>query len=228
MPLQGNQVIVDDSVKSLGYEIGDEIMMPGYQSSFVIAGFTTKATYQTAPIVYMSLEAFRIHRFGENINTDIFNAVVVKGTYEIEGDELLAYTIADYIKTLPGYMAQVLTFSMMIIFLIVIVAFVLGIFIYVLTIQKISIFGVMKAQGISSVYISMSVLSQTVLMVLIGVLIGFGLTQLTGYFLSGIVPFAANYLFYAVITLAFFLFAIVGGLFSVSTVVKIDPLKAIG
>jgi putative ABC transport system permease protein len=35
-------------------------------------------------------------------------------------------------------------------------------------------------------------------------------------------------MFYLVITAAFFLFALFGGLFSVSAVLKIDPLKAIG
>ena len=46
-------------------------------------------------------------------------------------------------------------------FLIVIAAIVIGIFIYVLTMQKVNIFGVMKAQGISSGYIAKSIISQT-------------------------------------------------------------------
>ena len=134
----------------------------------------------------------------------------------------------NYISTLPGYTAQVLTFSIMIIFLIIITAFVLGIFVYVLTIQKTSMFGVMKAQGISNLYIGGSVIIQTFFLVGIGLLIGLILTILSGIFLGDVVPFAINVLFYLVITGAFFLFSFLGGLFSVNAVLKIDPLKAIG
>jgi putative ABC transport system permease protein len=108
------------------------------------------------------------------------------------------------------------------------VAFVLGIFIYVLTIQKTSMFGVMKAQGISNFYISLSVILQTLLLVTIGIIVGLILTLITGIFLADIVPFATNIIFYVIITLAFFLFALFGALFSVKAVLKIDPLKAIG
>lgn len=87
--------------------------------------------------------------------------MVVKGEIENITNNLKSYTVDNYISTLPGYTAQVLTFSIMIIFLIIITAFVLGIFIYVLTIQKTSMFGVMKAQGISNLYIGGSVIIQT-------------------------------------------------------------------
>ena len=116
----------------------------------------------------------------------------------------------------------------MIVFLSIITAFVLGIFIYVLTIQKTSMFGVMKAQGISNGYIGASVIIQTFLLVAIGIFMGLLLTALTGIFLSGIIPFAVDIGFYLIITAAFFLFALFGGLFSINAVLKIDPLKAIG
>lgn len=226
--LGNNEVIVDKSVEEQGYSIGDEFIMDGTDVAWKIIGFTNKATYQTAPIVYMNLATLNTYRYGSAINLNNFNAFVIKGNTSINNDKLTLYETQQYIATLPGYTPQVLTFSMMIGFLIVIVAFVLGIFIYVLTIQKISMFGVMKAQGISNSYISLSVISQTVLIVLIGGLIGFMLTMISGYFLGSVIPFATNYLFYGVISLAFFIFAILGGMFSVSAVVKIDPLEAIG
>ena len=89
-------------------------------------------------------------------------------------------------------------------------------------------FGVMKAQGISNGYIAGSVIVQTFILVLIGIIIGLILTIITGIFLGDVIPFAINYLFYIVITAAFFLFALFGAMFSVRAVLKIDPLRAIG
>ncbi len=226
--LTGNEVVVSDELENSGYEIGDMIAISGSDLELEIKGFTKNATYQTAPIIYMDLASWQSYRLQTNTPPDLFSGVVIKGELTDISDNLASYTIGDYIYTLPGYTAQVLTFSIMIAFLIIIVAFVLGIFIYVLTIQKTPMFGVMKAQGISNRYIAGSVIIQTLLLVLIGIVIGFALTEISIYFLSDIVPLAVNILFYVVITLAFFLFALFGGLFSVNAVLKIDPLKAIG
>ena len=68
----------------------------------------------------------------------------------------------------------------MIVFLVLIAAVVIGIFIYVLTMQKTAIFGVMKAQGISNTYIARSVIAQTFFLATVGVLTGLILTILSG------------------------------------------------
>ena len=224
--LESNQIIIDDSVKDLGYEIGDFISISGSNLQWEIKSFVKKSTYQTAPIIYVSLDDWKEYRFNDR-NIDLFNAIWSSGEI-LEVENLKAITLKDYIKTLPGYTAQVLTFSLMIFFLIVIIAFVLGIFIYVLTIQKQNIFGVMKVQGISTSYIGNSVIIQTLILVLIGSVLGFILTFSSGALLKGIVPFANNYLFYTIITIMFFTFAILGALFSYKAITKIDPVKAIG
>lgn len=228
LTLKDNEVIVDEEFKKEGYEIGDLFGVTGSTQQYKIIGFSSKTTYQTAPVVFMSLDTWQTYRYGSTNTPDLFSGIVVKGETNNLPSNLTSYTTEDYISTLPGYTAQVLTFSVMIVFLIIITAFVLGIFIYVLTIQKTSMFGVMKAQGISNGYIGASVIIQTFLLVAFGIFIGLILTALTGIFLSDVIPFAVNIMFYVVITAAFFLFALFGGLFSVKAVLKIDPLKAIG
>ncbi len=228
LTLADYEAVIDSSLQELGYEIGDTILLAGTEIEWTIVGFTEKATYQTAPIAYVSMETWMEYRFRATIPVSLFSAVVVRGVVTSNGDNLQLYTIQDFINNLPGYSAQVATFSLMIGFLILIVAFVLGIFIYVLTIQKTPMFGVMKAQGISNAYIGGSVVMQTLIITGIGVLIGLILTIVSGIFLGGFVPFAINPLFYTVITIAFFIFSITGGLFSVRAVLKIDPRIAIG
>jgi putative ABC transport system permease protein len=137
------------------------------------------------------------------------------------------YTLKSYTSTLPGYSAQVATFSLMIGFLILISSFILGVFTYVLTLQKKSLFAVMKVQGISNKVISSSVISQTFLLTLMGILLGFLLTVVSYLFLKDSLPFAFNPLFFAGISLAFLVFSLVGALFSVRAVFKIDPVKAL-
>ncbi|HHW79759.1 MAG TPA: ABC transporter permease [Acholeplasmataceae bacterium] len=228
LTLIDNKVIVDEELMKQGYQIGDLINVAGSYINLEIIGFSKKTTYQTAPVIYLNLDLWQEIRYATDTPPNLYSGIVVKGeSYNLDNN-LLSYTINDYIKTLPGYTAQVLTFTIMIVFLIIIVAFVLGIFIYVLTIQKTSMFGVMKAQGISNFYIGSSVVLQTYILVAIGIIIGLVLTVLTILFLSDIVPLAINSIFYLIITISFFLFASLGALFSVKAVLKIDPLTAIG
>lgn len=135
--------------------------------------------------------------------------------------------IDKFTNEIPGYYAQLLTFGLMIGFLILIAAIVLGVFLYIITIQKKKIFGIMKIQGISNSYISKSVIVQTFLVSLIGVGIGLGLTYLTNIFLPATVPFRTNILFYGIITLVMIITALLGAIFSVKSVSKVDPLEVI-
>ena len=113
-------------------------------------------------------------------------------------------------------------------FLIGIAAFVLSIFIYILTMQKKSIFGVLKAEGISSAYIARSVMVQVVIIAATGLLTGLALSLVTGLLLAGKVPFEVNLIFFTGIALLFLLCAVLGGIASVRSVAKIDPVEAIG
>ena len=157
----------------------------------------------------------------------MLSAVVSKGDTTIDNKDLEETSIDEFINDLPGYSAQNTTFILMIGFLIIISAFVIGIFIYVLTLQKESVFGVMKAQGISNSYLIGSVLYQTGILSFVGIAPGMLLTYVTSIFLPDAVPFMLNWQFIGIIALLMLVFALLGGLFSSRLISKIDPLEAI-
>lgn len=232
-----DEVVADISLQEEdNVELGDTVQLAGSDKEVKVVGFTENAKFNVAPVLYTTIASYQEVRFEatDDSKNGRISAVVVRDSAESFGkvvadtDELVAYSIGDYIFKIPGYSAQVLTFGLMIGFLIVIAAVVIGIFIYVLTLQKTSMFGVMKAQGISSGYIAKSVVAQTFLLSVIGVGIGLSLTLITSLVLPAAVPYSTNGLFIAGITALLILVAVLGALFSVRTVVKIDPLKAIG
>lgn len=232
-----DEVVADISLKEEeGIKLGDTVQLAGSDKEVEVVGFTENAKFNVAPVLYTTIASYQEVRFeaSDNSENGRINAVVVRDASKslkdvvADSDDLVAYSIGDYIFKIPGYSAQVLTFGLMIGFLIVIAAVVIGIFIYVLTLQKTSMFGVMKAQGISSGYIAKSVVAQTFLLSAIGVGIGLILTVITSFVLPAAVPYSTNWLFIAGITTLLIVVAVLGALFSVRTVVKIDPLEAIG
>lgn len=226
-----DEAVADSSIEEeYGISIGDTIKLAGSDKKLKIVGFTDNARFSVAPVLYTSIGAYQEIRFEKEDDSENarINAIVTRGKIKEVPDDLVATDISKFINELPGYNAQVLTFGFMIGFLIVIAAIVIGIFIYVLTMQKSEIFGVMKAQGISSRYIAFSVIAQTFLLATSGVLIGGLATIGTVLVLPAAVPFQINLLFFASISVMMILIAMLGAFFSVRTIVKIDPLKAIG
>lgn len=93
--------------------------------------------------------------------------------------------------------------------------------------QKQAIFGVMKAQGISNLFIARSVFVQTAILAFVGIVLGLALTYLSSLVLPAAVPFAIFWGLYLAVSVGMWVIAILSAVFSVSTVVKIDPLQAI-
>src|SRR5699024_8132986 len=228
------EVIADSSLQEEeNINIGDELKLAGSEITVEVVGFTEEAKFNVAPVLYTTISTYQDVRFEE---VDVseegrISALVLRNdsvdSIKNENDDLVIYSIKDYISEIPGYTAQLLTFGLMIGFLIVIAAIVIGIFMYVLTVQKSSMFGVMKAQGIPTKYIGSYVIMQTLLLAVIGTFTGLVSTLVTAYFLPAVVPFKNNGLFLLIITLLIILFAVSGTFFSVRTVIKIDPLDAI-
>ena len=227
-----NEVVIEKSLSEKeGFAIGDTIKTANSDTELKIVGYTEKSRFNVAPVIYMNINDFQVLKYGDkkSIDNPIINAFVVKGELkDYDSSIFQKVSIADFINELPGYSAQILTFGLMIGFLIVISAIIIGIFMYVLTIQKTPIFGIMKAQGISNGIIGISVLSQTFLLSLAGSILGLVRTWGTSLVLPSAVPFLGNGLYYSVIFVSLIIFSLIGTLFSVLAIRKIDPLKAIG
>lgn len=230
---KNNKEVVLDQIlaESGGFNIGDKFYTLTSDNALTIVGYIQNNKFNVSPVVYMSNEAFQEVKYGEFLpkEKEMVNAFVVKGDIEkYPKNKLKKLSINKFIKKLPGYNAQLLTFGFMIGFLIIISAIIIGIFMYVLTIQKAPIFGIMKAQGIANKTIAMAVMTQTLLLTVIGSGIGLLGTWFTSLVLPVNVPFQSNWVLYLAILFSMVFFALLGTLFSVLSIVRIDPLKAIG
>lgn len=235
LPVSDDEVVVAESLKRGGVALGDALSLKSTNKELKVVGFTTDLTFQTQPIVFASLTGWRdtlaetSGMLGMKDATTISAVVTFIDGADVGFDASAVswLSIRDLSFNLPGYQAQVLTFSLMIGFLIMIAALVLAVFMYILTLQKRSIFGVLKAEGVSNSYISSSVVLQSIILVVLGLAIGLALALITGYFLAGTVPFMVNIVFFSGIVALFIAGAVIGSIASVASVSKIDPVEAI-
>ena len=119
-----SEVLVDDSLKSKGLAVGDTIRLLGSDHDWTVVGFTHDTTFQAAPVVTMDSQALRQHgppSLSPAVSAVVFTSDLTtdsKATQSAKDAGLTILTTEELVRTLPGYSAQVLTFSLMIGYLI--------------------------------------------------------------------------------------------------------------
>ena len=223
-----NEVVIDASLKEKGFKVGDTIDLAQSDETLKVVGISESAKFNASPVLFANDAT--IAKINPMLTKEVTNAIVVKDPnwQQVKLDSKLeAVKISSFIENLPGYQAQNMTLNFMIVFLFAISATVVGIFLYVMTLQKTHLFGVLKAQGFTNGYLAKMVIAQTFILASIGALIGLGLTMLTGVFLPTAVPVKFDAITLAIFAIVLIGVSLLGSVFSVLSIRKIDPLKAI-
>ncbi len=138
-------------------------------------------------------------------------------------------TIDEAVLAIPGVSAQQSTFGQIIGVTLAIALVVIALFFALLTVERLSLYSVLKAIGAKTGTIFSGVVAQALVVTLIAAIVGVGMTLAAGAFIpAGALPFAVtpSRLITSVGFMA--LAAVVGSAFSLRRVVRIDPAEAIG
>ncbi|WP_257607276.1 ABC transporter permease [Weissella sagaensis] len=222
-----HEIVVDTAFKTSGYKLGSQLTLNDDKQKYTIVGFTEGAKLNIAPIVYGQLNTWQ-HLRGMT-SGPVASAVVSKNAhYQNNNTGVKTYTKQQVIDKLPGYQAQTATFVLMIGFLMVISLIIIAVFLYILTMQKIPNYAVLRAQGVPSKVLVKATISQSILLVICGLMIATGLTALTSVIMPASVPVAFDIPVLGGVGLGLLLMALIGSLIPVRSVLKIDPVSAIG
>lgn len=227
-----NQLLISADLQQAGYHLGQRVHFGTTSHTVKIVGIYGHSTYSIAPTVYTDVATLNRLKGSPITSGDQqpINAFVTKKsnfkTQQHGGLERLGITT--FINKLPGYSAEQTTLNTMIYFLFAIALAVIGIFMFVLTLQKQALFGVLKVQGVGTRHIVTALLTQSIVMALIGIIIGLGLTVGIAQIMPAGLPFMIDWTQFGLYGGALLLAAIAGALFSWRTVAHIDPAVAIG
>ena len=233
-----NGVIVDDSLKADGFSLGDVLAINGSNEEVEIIGFVHNQTLNHQPVIFTQMDKFRAVKYAApGSDTGIenpVNGILVQGTdvdtkkVEEAVGEIEMGTKDEAVNAVPGYAAENGTITMMLWFLIIISAFIIGVFFYVLTNQKTQQFGVLKAIGGSNWFVIKTVISQVFILSAVSILVGIGLTYLTAAVLPEGMPFNLQLSMVVIYSIVLLIISVLSSLFSVMKISKIDPLIALG
>ncbi|WP_020156576.1 ABC transporter permease [Caldibacillus debilis] len=235
---QPNYAIVNETMKEKGFKLGDTFQLDGSSQSLTIAGFVEDQTYNHITSVFVPIETWRKLAFAapgsdKGLNNPV-NAIMLQGkaidpkfiNEQLPGTETV--TRAAAVQGIPGYKEERGTIFMMLGFLFVISAFIIGVFFYVFTMQKSNQFGIMKAIGAKNGFLCKSVISQVFVLSLSSIIVGILLTYGTAVIMPQDMPFHLDFKLVLTYSLILLAISLLSSLVSVRTITKIDPLKALG
>lgn len=242
------EVIVDHSLAEEGVHVGDTLLVQPSGTELKVAGFTSGRTYSHLPVIYMPLSAWQSLQAdpsafgafgapavsGNGASTPVISAVAVQSSADALASintavpDVEVGTLSAVIGAVPGYAEESGTLTMIQGFLVVMAAFIIAAFFYVLTLQKTSQFGVLKVIGASTAVLGRDLIGQVLLLTTTGIIAGALLSIGVAQIIPGGVPFLLEGPTVALYAGILLVVALLGALLSLRRIARIDALTAIG
>jgi putative ABC transport system permease protein len=233
------QVIVDEKLKESGFVIGSTLRDQMTGMTWVISGFVKDESYSHTPVVFMNNQDWQQLKQQSVINGKVadqpsINTIAVKADsgqvlqLQEKLSEVEVISKGAAVSAIPGYKEEQSSLLMMIVFLYIISAFVLAVFFYVITIQKTSQFGILKAIGTNTGYLARSVIGQVLVLSVSSQVISLLLIELVSSVIPEGLPFKLDMATIILTCSLLVVMSLGGSLLSVIKVAKTDALDAIG
>lgn len=222
-------IVLDDDFEGRGIKVGDSVVDSNTGVKLTVVGFTNNAMYGHVSVGYISTTTYTDIMKSLNPMYEIhIHAVALQGAVDQKIDGAKIYSKEEIIESIPGYKAEQMTISMVEWLLVVITAVIIGIFFFVINLQKEKEFGVLKALGMGMRHIVRIILSQVFIIAVSGALLSVILVSLMSAVLPATMPFTlvGSQVFLVLVT--FVLISILGSLATVIRVAHVDPAQIIG
>lgn len=229
-----NEILIDRTWARLaGTNVGDSLALPvGFDTrNFTVAGIVDQGYFFFQPAMYVDLSAWQAIIFpGEGAQQPAASVVLLQGR-QLAGRSGAGWQIVtkqDGFENIEGVRAQQSTVDALRYMGLLIGAMVIGVFFYVITLQKTALLGILKAIGASGVYLVTQGLLQVLVVSVAGAGLAVGLALLTEATVlsSDSIPIRFTWGAIATAAISVVVAGLVGAALSARQVTSIDPIIA--
>ena len=228
-PKAKDEIALNNKMSAEDIHIGDRIELKGSKETFKVTGFIQDTMYSHSSVGILTNKG--LDTLKEQPVATFFPVSDLSKTQKSQLDDVSDVTVVsqqDITDEIPSYQAEQMPLNMMIVSLFVITAIVLSAFFYVMTIQKISQIGILKAVGIRTRHLLSSLVSQIVMTTLLGTLISIAIIGGLSTVMPVAMPFYMTISMMLFVVAVFLVVALIGAVLSFIKIAKVDPLAAIG
>lgn len=217
------EVILDSSLKDKGIKVGDTLTNNQFNGKFVVKGFIEQKKYSHAPVAYINKEDYQeIYRVD-----DMQLIFVPNGDSSKEYVGLRSFSNKEFLQTIPSYNAEQMSLNMIVWFLIVISGMLFAIFFYMMNVQKIGLYGILKAIGLKTSKLFKMIWIQMAIITVISLILSVGLSQAFNIISPKEMPFTLTITTTIQLSIVFLIIGFIGATVSGMQIKKVEPLQAI-
>ncbi|MGZ8631888.1 MAG: ABC transporter permease [Actinomycetota bacterium] len=233
----------DRSFDDGGIRVGETVGFGSNRTEVTVAGFVDGTTFQLQGAVWMDPETWntivRENLPAATLGSGASQVLLVTGEAGVDADalasdigeqvpEVSALTKQDAILGLPGLREQQSIFTAIITVTFVVAGLVVALFFALLTLERVGLFGVLKAVGTSSSSIATGLSLQAVLIALGAFVVGGVITLGLAAVIPDAIPLDLEIRRAAITIVGLIVTALIGSAISFRRVVRIDPATAVG
>lgn len=217
------EIILDSSLKEQGVKIGDTLTNNQFSGKFTIKGFVDQKKYSHAPVAYINRENYQ----------EIYRVTDMQLLFVPDEDEarsingLEAFSNKAFLNTIPSYSAEQLSLNMIIWFLVVISGMLFAIFFYMMNVQKIGLYGILKAIGVKTSTLFRMMWAQMLVITTVALILSATLSQLFNTIAPVGMPFSLPAGTTIQLSIIFLIIGFIGATLSGLQIKKVEPLQAI-
>ncbi|MFD1849770.1 ABC transporter permease [Oceanobacillus bengalensis] len=217
------EVVLDRSMEDDGIEIGDTFTNNQYSGELIVKDFIDQSKFSHAPVAYINTEDYQ-----EMYRTSKMQLIFAPGEDSAEVPaELKAFSKEAFLNTIPSYKAEQMSLNMIVWFLVVISGMLFAIFFYMMNVQKMALYGILKAIGLKTSALFKMMWTQMAFITILSLLLSAGLSQIFNRLAPSGMPFHLTFETTIQLSLVFFIIGFIGATLSGMQIKKVEPLQAI-
>ncbi|MWV47095.1 FtsX-like permease family protein [Paenibacillus sp. HJL G12] len=217
------EIVLDRSLEKDGIKIGDVLTNNQFSGEFKVVKFMDQKKYSHAPVAFINMDNYK-----EIYRTNEMQLMFIPGqdkAASITG--LDSFSNNEFLNTISSYKAENMSLNMIIWFLIAISGMLFAIFFYMMNVQKIGLYGILKAIGVKTGTLFRMMWTQMILITLIALVISVALSQVFNMIAPEGMPFSLTLNATILLSVLFLVIGFVGATLSGLQIRKVEPLQAI-
>lgn len=219
--VESGEIILDQEFNEAGFEVGDTVSSDLLSKDLTIKDFVEQEKFSHSPVGFINQDDFF-----EMYSTDTFQLAFTTDQ-DVAIDELSAFSNSEFLDTIPSYSAEQMSLNMIIVFLYVISGMLFAIFFYMINVQKLGTFGILKAIGVKTFTLFKMMWAQMAIITVFALGLAVIISVLFNTFAPSGMPFHLTTEMILLSSVAFFIIGFIGATLSGIQIKKVEPMQAI-
>ncbi|MQR94897.1 ABC transporter permease [Fictibacillus phosphorivorans] len=217
------EIVLDRSLEKEGIDVGDTLTYKPFNKTLVVKDFVDQKKFSHAPVAYLNIEDYK-----NMYRSEEMQLLFIPGADETQNfKELQSFSNNDFLNTIPSYSAEQMSLNMIVWFLIVISGMLFAIFFYMMNVQKIGLYGILKAIGVKTGDLFKMMWTQMLYITSLSLALSIICSQLFKEIAPEDMPYQLTNETTLQLSIVFFVIGFIGATLSGLQMKKVEPLQAI-